>query len=38
MDQRIINLAPSILAADFARLGEQVVEGSGPAPIASIST
>lgn len=26
MDQRIIKLAPSILAADFARLGEQVVE------------
>jgi ribulose-phosphate 3-epimerase len=27
MDKGILRLAPSILSADFARLGEQVTEG-----------
>ena len=26
MDKAVVKLAPSILAADFARLGEQVAE------------
>ena len=29
MDKDAVKLAPSILAADFARLGEQVTEASG---------
>jgi pentose-5-phosphate-3-epimerase len=33
-----VKLAPSILAADFARLGQQVVEASEPERIASTST
>jgi pentose-5-phosphate-3-epimerase len=33
MENKVVKLAPSILAADFARLGEQVAEAERPAPI-----
>jgi len=34
----IVKLAPSILAADFARLGQQVAEAAQGEPIASTWT
>jgi pentose-5-phosphate-3-epimerase len=38
MDKGPVKLAPSILAADFARLGEQVAEASKPGLTASTLT
>ena len=36
MDKGAVKLAPSILAADFARLGEQVKEAEKPGPTGSM--
>jgi hypothetical protein len=35
MKSEVVRLAPSILAADFARLGEQVAEAEPPLAVAA---